>query len=721
MPADLQIVNEIFHLCYTRSTWAAPWTERPLLECLQLTDALAPSHGSAQFLHVYGTGMMPQIGSRPADNIPTAIAKPDYLDHYVKVVLSTGVTWHGIIVEQDDQQLGVLDGNPSGRISYTAMALTFLLERAEPIRKSRVLKETVVPGDPIQRVTVNIGIPFNGGSDGRDDRTRVTAANYDSDAKCFTDRTLTTEPKRWKAKDAFEYLLAQFPLKNASGTELFQMTISTESKACLDYELPELQYHGMTLWQLLTRLVDRRRGLMLYAKVTGTDQLSLVVDSSAKTQITLPSTSVIPANRNQRSYQFDTAVNVGRVSIGKSALQKYDQVEVIGERVGVVFTVSPELGSTGQMDFDWEDALEEEYEDAATGETGYSALTDEQKAAANADFRAADKFAPVYSWWRLRWLWDGKGKNKISGGTNKPAVITVKDNGDLDITTVAPFWLDGLRFADFVPMRPAVDYRTDVKTEKDEQEDERQQDYLAPMVFVKLASVNSESGSTDAGWVHAERINAAIKSGAEEREYEWAIQLKARRDAPGFIFEVVGAPQHYAASDSFTAAGTFEEIPSAQGVTSRNWLATVYMPLQQHVRGVYPKPDDVESGDLKRVLQIQLPSCHLDYLIEGSVVAVKGGALQTTEGGHLRDDRKRADDLAKLAYQWYGETRQTLNMSFRGIAEGFSVGQLVTSVKQDGITQDVNTVISAITLDLKGVGSTIATNFSELDLVGVTT
>lgn len=715
MPVDLQIVNEISHLCYTRATWTASWTERPLLECLRLTDALAPSHGSAEFTIPYGTGLMPQIGSRPADDVPTVFPKPEYLDHYVKVILSTGVTWHGIIVEQDDMQLGVLDGNPSGRITYTAFALTFLFERAEPLRKSVVLNSQDTP----EKITVNIGIPFNAGSDGRSDRTRVASANYDDTKKCFTDRTLTTEPKRWTAKTAFEYLLKEFPLKNANATELIQVTMTTESKACLDYELPEFAYHGMTFWEIFTKLVDRRRGLMLYAKIVN-DQLALVVDSSAKTQITLPSTSVIPANRNQTEYDFETATNVGRISIGKSALQKYDQVEVIGEQVGVVFTVSPELTSTGQMDFDWETSLETEYESGATGETGYSSLTTEQKAAANADFRAADKFAPVYSWWRLRWLWNGKGKNKISGGTNKPAVITVKDNGDLDITTVAPFYLDGLRFADFVPMRPGIDYRTDVTTETDDG-DEHQKDYLAPMVFVQLNPVNTHSSSADEGWVHAERINAALKTGATEREYEWAIQLKARRDAPGLILEVVGAPQHYTAVDTFSGDSGVDDVPENQGVNLRNWLATVYMPLQQHVRGVYPKPDDVESGDVKRVLQIQLPGCHLDYLIEGSVVAVKGGALQTTEGGHLRDDRKRADDLAKLAYQWYGETRQTLNMSFRGIAEGFSVGQLIKSVKQDGITQDINTVVSAVTLDLKGVSSSIATNFAELDLVGVTT
>jgi hypothetical protein len=42
-------------------------------------------------------------------------------------------------------------------------------------------------------------------------------------------------------------------------------------------------------------------------------------------------------------------------------------------------------------------------------------------------------------------------------------------------------------------------------------------------------------------------------------------------------------------------------------------------------------------------------------------------------------------------------------------------------VKQDGVTQDVNTVISSVTFDLQGTSTQVQTAFSELDLIGVVT
>lgn len=714
MPVDLPTTGEVSHLCHTKSSWAQDWTERALLQCLQITDALAPSHSSATFSHVYGTGMMPAIGSRPADHVPTVLTKPNLLGHYVRVTLSNGIRWWGILVEQDDQQLGTLNGTASGRISYTAYALTFLLERGAPLRQTKVKTGTAATS------LINIGIPFNGGSDGRKERTRVSGANFDTTLKCFTDRTMTTAPELWTARRAMEYLIAEFPLKNSSDTEQIPLHMSIESKRCLEYDLPEIRYHGMNRWELLSQLVDRRRGLVMYTKITAAGQLEIVVDSSGKEQTTLPGGAIVPRNRNQRTYDFDDAVNVSGCSVSTSAVQFYDQVEVIGEPLGVVFSVSPAT-TNGQLEPDWGTTEETEYNTAASADTGYSALSTADKKAANADARARDKFAPVYSWWRLKSDWDGKGRSESTGEPNNPAVIKLKDDGELEYDEVAKYWVDGLRFADFVPMRPNVDYTEDVDPDIDSRDDDQQKDYLAPIVWVKPGRVNEQSGSLDKGWVHAERLNAAIDADSTKRPHEWSMQIKERKDAPGLILEVVGKPQHFAAIGAFTGTGnsTHDPVPSSGAINLRDWIATVYMPLQQHVRCVHPKPVDVTSGDVKRVLSIPLARCHCDYLVSGTVVKVEKGDIKTTTGGLLRDDRDRARDLAKLAYQWYGTPRQTLNLNFRGIPTGFAVGQLITAVNQDGTSQQINTVISSITLDLQGYSTSVRTNFAELDFLGL--
>lgn len=704
--ATLITAEDISHLCYTKSTWGASWTERSLLICRSLSDAVAPSHSTATFFQTYGREMWPKIGSRPKDLSETTVQKPDYLGHYVKVETSNGIKWYGIIVEAEDSQDGTLNGVPTGRVSMTAMGLSFLLERAEPINRTKF--KTADGTDFIEQA-----IPFNAGSDGRTGRTRLATGNYDPTSKCFTDKTVTSGAQRWKAKDAFEYLSKDFSPTDTTKSKRIPLAMSMASAACLDYELPRIDYAGMNLWQIFNRLVDRRRGLMMYTAINGANQLELVIDSSSQSQISLPSGSIVPANRNKRTYTFDGAVNIDDARVRSSAIQQYDQVVCRGENIGVVFTVSP-ADSTGQIIPDWGASEKTDYNTACSGDTNYGSLTDTEKAASNADYRARDDLSRVFSWWRLDTTWDGKGHN--DGGDNNPAAFHVTENDTPWTDTVGLYWIDGLRFADYMPLRPGVDYSGEVTPDTDSDDDE-QRDYLAPAVFFQLEAIGTTTG--DDGWVYAEHVNRAVDCGDTKREYQWSVQVIIRDDVPGLILQVVGGQQHFIAQDEYTENGTYETIPSNEGVDLRSFLATVYMPMQRPVMARYPSNAVVTSGDVKRVLTLNVPDCWLDWLVPGTVVSVSSGELQQTDGGWLRDDRDRLRDIARLAYSWYSQPRRSLALSFRAITSGFAVGQLVTSITQAGSTQQINTVITSIELDLEQGRTTLNTSFAELDFVGL--
>ena len=706
--ATLITASDIGHLCYTKSTWAASWVERSLLVCRTLSDAVAPSHSTATLFQLYGRQQWTSaIGTRPKDTAETTVPKPNYLGHYVKVVTTNGLTWYGVIVETDDAQDGTLDGVPTGRVSMTAMGLSFLLERAEPINRSKF--KTASGTDFIEQA-----IPFNAGSDGRLGRSRLATGNYDSTSKCFTDKTVTSGAQRWKAKDAFDYLGREFAPKDYTGSKRIPLFLSAASAACLDYEIPRIDYAGQNLWQVFNQLVDRRRGLVMYTLINGANQLELVVDSSSTSQISLPSGSIVPANRNKRTYTFDGAVNIDDSRVRTSAIQQYDQVLCRGENVGAVFTVAP-TASTGQIIPDWGTSESDDYNAACSGDTNYGSLTDTEKAASNADYRARDDLSRVFSWWRLDTTWDGKGHN--DGATNQPAAFAFyEDTGEPRETIVGSYWIDGLRFADYMPLRPGVDYSGAVTADTDSSDDE-QRDYLAPAVFFQLEAIGTTTG--DDGWVYAEHVNRAVDSGDTKREYQWSVQVIIRDDVPGLILQVVGGQQHFIAQDEYTANGTYENIPSNEGVNLRSFLATVYMPLQWPVTARYPANNVVTSGDVKRVLTLNVPDCWLDWLVPGTVVSVSSGELQQTDGGWLRDDRDRLRDIAKLAYSWYSQPRRSLALSFRAITSGFAVGQLVTSITQAGSTQQINTVITSIELDLEQGRTTLNTSFAELDFVGL--
>ena len=234
---------------------------------------------------------------------------------------------------------------------------------------------------------------------------------------------------------------------------------------------------------------------------------------------------------------------------------------------------------------------------------------------------------------------------------------------------------------------------------------------------MQLDAIGSLVG--DDGWVYAERINAAVDSGDVKREYQWSVQLIIRDDVPGIILQVVGGQQHYIAQDLYDSNGTYEDIPSNEGVNHKDWLATVYIPLQFHVYAQYPRDTVLQSGDMKKVLTLQIADTWLDWLAPGTVVAVKSGELQQTNGGWLRDDRKRLEDIARLAYEWYSRPRQSLSIALKGIVSDMSVGQMITSISQDGVNQTVNTVVTSVQLNLQQGTTSVTTSFVELDFVGL--
>lgn len=695
------------HLVYVRQSWQSSWVQVPLMVCESIEDAAAPSHSTARLFWRYGPGLMPAIGNRPRDQTVFPFIRQQLRGWYVRIVINTAnpITWTGILLDVADRQTGDWRSTvPTGTEHYTAFGLSILLDQSEPIRKTYFDQDR----------SIGIAVPFNAGLDGRRTRDRIATGNYHPTLQCFTDRTRYTSPQKWKAKDAFRYLIENFAPQDKTGTKKLPLSVSQASYACLDYDLPPTDYDDLTLWQALNRLVDRRRGLVMYTIINSSGHLEIVVDSSLPQQLQLPDNSIIPANRNKRSHSLSNFVNIQQIEV--AAAEQTHQVIAWGEMAGVVMTVSP-AESGGQLRPDWNETEEDTYNTAASDDANYSSLTDPEKAAANSDFRARDELAAVFSWWRLNTTWDLKGNNE--GGTNWPAAFLINQaTGAPDTDLTGECWVDALRFADFVPLRAGVDYQPTV-TPETEGDDDQSRDYLAPMVWYQLDAVGSTSG--DDGWVHCERINAAVDSGDTKREYQWSVQVQMRDDLPGLILQVVGGQQHFIAQDRYTSNGTFEDIPENEGVDLRNFLATVYLPLQFRSFAKYPPDDQISiGGDVKRVVSVSVPGCWLDWLTIGTVVGVSSGELIQSNGGWLRDDRERLESVAKLAWEFYAQPRSRLTLQIRAIADDFAIGQMITTLVRATETQTLNTVVTSISLNLTGNQLSVQTSFAELDLIGLT-
>lgn len=701
MPITIPTAAEPVTTCYTKTAWADAWTEQPLLQAVSITDQVAPGHSSAMLRYKYGKAILPAIGSRPADSTLTTVARGGLISKYVKIVVSGLGTWWGVIIDLTDSRAGALGGTvPSGVEQYTAFGLTWFLDQI-PILQThcRAASSTIV----IARC-----IPFNGGTDGQRRSNRVAWKNYDSTNKVFTDRTRTAAPAAWKASNAIEYVIDKFAPRNAADAILIPFALHASALTFLDYEIGMVDYEAMTPWQLINKLIDRKRGLGCHA-IVESDTIKLVVWSQNAASITLPSGSSIPANPNTMTYDFDSAVNVKNVTVSSTAVAKYDQVIVRGERAGSVFSVRPETN----MEKDWTTADQTKYDQGASLKTGYSLLSDADKQAANNDARASDPLARVYSWWKPKFAWDGRSATDPATGAAPYAFPKIDSDGLPATGTPAVFQRAGLRVETFLPLRQGVDYSSGPIAADTDSSDDAETDFIPPILFLKSDAIRAST--SDAGWIHAERLNQSVSANSSKRPYDYSIDLAVREDAPGLIFRTVGQPQHYLAKELFVPAFSGENL-TTDAFDSTKWLATIYILQDQWCRAQWPLAASLPALDLIRPLSLYVAGAHLDYIVPGTIVAVDAGELKKTAlGGYVRDDRNKLKDIARLAFAWHGQTRRILQLSFKGITSGFSLGHLITSIGTGGLSETVNTCITSITYDLVSGTTQLSTSFGELD------
>ncbi|RTL03733.1 hypothetical protein EKK58_12285 [Candidatus Dependentiae bacterium] len=702
MAITVPTVSESRPIVYTKTTWAGAWIAQPLMRALTVAVQAAPGHSSATLLWKYGSTKQPEIGDRAADKDYTSIPRGDFLGNYVRIEFLDQVWW-GVIQDVEDDNHGLIDGTiPKGVQLYTAFGLTWFLDNGKPITQSKV---KYLGGT----FTIDRAIPFNGGTDGARRKNSVAWKNYDSTEKCFTDRGVSATPAAWKASTAIEYILANFTPRNAAGATLVPFVLASDAASFLDYELPLVDYDGLTPWQLITRLVDHRRGLLLLTKVVD-NSVQLVVRSQNATSITLPSGGTIPANPDQMSYNFDNAVNVKAARVSTTLVRKYDQVICLGERAGSVFTVRPGVN----FEADWTGAQATAYNAGASALAGYSGLSTEDKAAANADRRAADDLERVFSWWRASLSWNGRSATDPSGGSPPFAFPSIDADGTVTTSSGANVQRGGLRVADFIPLRAGVDYTAAAITPDTDGSDDADADYLPPILLLKATAIRA--GGSDGGWVHAERLNAGYDSESDKRQYTFSVDLQTREDSFGLIFKTQGAPQHFICRDLFTGPDSSDSVPASESLTSTSWLATVYVKQDQYCRAQYPKQADLPALDLIRPLVLRFENAFLDYVVPGTVLGVKAGELQkTSAGGFVRDDRKRLEDMARLAYAWHGQTRRILSLQFRGLTSGFEVGHLITTIGRGANVRTINTAITSVQYDLERGGMSVQTQFAEMD------
>jgi hypothetical protein len=146
---------------------------------------------------------------------------------------------------------------------------------------------------------------------------------------------------------------------------------------------------------------------------------------------------------------------------------------------------------------------------------------------------------------------------------------------------------------------------------------------------------------------------------------------------------------------------------------------TIFAEFDQRVEAKWPLGVLATDSDAIKELIIDVPNARLDYLAPDAFIGIDdAGQVIVSTGGYVRDDRALLKDIARSAFQWYGQTRQALSVSRHFLIPDVALGTLVTFVGDAADLEEVNSVVTSQTFDLLAGTVSTQTQFAQLDLRG---
>lgn len=684
---------------YARRKWEDEWTLQAGVYCDLFTYSAGPNVSEAILRYNYGHVL-------PANSVtPETRTRKSLNGWYVKVELDQITTddpeaapkvWVGVVVHTSDERHGRFVLEPpeqiaTGQQTFSCRGLEFLLQRT-----------TVDSSFAIQyngyEYEIGRAIGFNLGAGRLDDHARKGNMSLGGvkGAPVFG-FDIGGETTIWNAYNIVNYLFTYHPPADVSGHDKLHWSIGDETDAKILSALkPTVQAQGKTVKQLLDEIIDRRRLVGYTITFIGTGETitpRLKVFTFNKSEFTLPGVdgdedeTTIPANANQKTWYFDDDLAIQSAVVSEDDATRFDRVIARGSPVAACFTIGVrgrENGATisfgDTLEPDWDESLQNEYNEGAKNSSGYSALEHYEKSEAHELYRRQPKFEKVYRYFRLSANFSG-------------------------------VWWPGLKLKNTLPLLTDHDYEeVDSADITNLTIANSQPEYLRPFAVVLVGDKYYEASRMPVAGIQSN----SVKTGG----MSWSINLRMQDDLPGVILDVVGAPQHVIASEEFTPADDADDIPAE--VTWREILVTVCAETDEHAEAKWPDTPLTTDADIIRELIIDVPNARLDWLAWRTVVGINddGELRRTLSEGWVRDDRKLLAHIARTAYEWYRQTRKSLNVTQHDLVTQFEIGDLITLIGTSGDPEEINSVITHMAFDLRAGTVTIQTQYGELDLHG---
>jgi hypothetical protein len=292
-----------------------------------------------------------------------------------------------------------------------------------------------------------------------------------------------------------------------------------------------------------------------------------------------------------------------------------------------------------------------------------------------------------------------------------------------------------MRFLNQLPLLHGYDYETLPPTRKDGHplthtgRTGKDHEYRLPFACTQtvIATETSDSGDSDQ-WVMLHKLttshgaNLATADG-ETGDYTTDYSLYMDRFSCGFRIVPRNGLNHMLSDASLSEPSrkTGGEIDPDNEV-----YVTVAAEFPHYAESRWPSDEhmrtnlEADDPDLAHRLVLYVKDDYrLDYLVPDTIVDIEGVAVRATEGGFVRDDRTRMEQVARMAYEWYSIDRAAFSFSFRQLLAPFAVTSMITTVGSGDTEEVVRTVVTAIDYDLTAGTTSLETSFAEIDFAGL--
>ena len=679
------------HAVSTRQHWDDAWTRQQYLYANRVGCGSGPVLSRAELQWEYGQ-------QKPAGVVAFSHYDRKALQgHYVKIEIDQEpgepkLTWYGVITDDARRRAGTpFDAGwrqEQGTQILTAEGLELHLER------TFVDSAYVYHGSGLS-TEIGRGLTFNDPNTFADTGNRSLAASMGEAFPSYTFAKDLYGATWWSTREIIAYLLAFHPPRDIDGAAVVQWQLSESAQQVLpDWDRPVVRTQGRSVRSIINELCDRRR-LFSWRVIVVDGYPQLDVFAFNGDALVLPSGNVQMPNQNQTTIDFDLAVDV-QALLRDSARQKVEQVIVRGARKRAVVSLGHRDDT---LEPDWEANDRVDYE---AGPKGISELDIDEQQRRVVEFRAEDRFARVYSWFRLPWDWDG-GVGDGTGESEKSYFFPADADGTQEV-----LYLPELRFERYLPKELAQDAAVE----------DSPKTVPPPIAVIKVEDYRDESEC----YQHLEHLAVCSEieglGGGAGRTLSGSLRVQPH--APGVIVKVQGGGpgggQHLIGGANFTP---LEGIDQDAWLDCEDLIVTVMLQLDSSVQEKYPADQDVARPlDVARVVYRDLGDrARLDWLHPNAMIGLLDGVPQygLFTGTWLRDDRAMLADWARLVYEWYGVDRQAFTLVLKQLSGIVDVGDLITEIGADDTAEEVNTVVSGVTWDLLAGTTRITTAYAELD------